>query len=55
MQDLVLSKIDDVDDFNLSLQDLMLHRLQSFLHGNEVRAAANICDDVVLGLLTVVL
>ncbi|CAK9027087.1 unnamed protein product [Durusdinium trenchii] len=54
-KDLVLSKIDDVDDFNLSLQDLMLHRLQSFLHGNEVRAAANICDDVVLGLLTVVL
>ena len=51
-QDLVLSKIEDVNEFNLSLQDLILHRLNHFLHGNDVRSAAQCCDDVLLGIFT---
>jgi len=51
-KDLVLGKIEDVEQFNHRLQDLMLHRLHSFLGANAV-AGANLCDDVLGAVMTV--
>ena len=52
-KDLVLSKIENVEDFNSSLQDLMLHRLESFLQTSQARSAAALFDEVVLAVVNV--
>ena len=52
-QELVLNKIEDVDAFNLCLQDLMLHRLESFLQTSRARSVAALFDEVVLAVVNV--
>ncbi|CAE7539239.1 unnamed protein product [Symbiodinium sp. KB8] len=52
-KELVLSKIDDMDDFNLGLQNLVMHRLEQFLQGNRACSAASLFDNVVLAALSV--
>lgn len=52
-KELVLSKIDDVDDFNLRLSDLLLHRLEAFLDCKPPNVAANCLDETVLAVATV--
>ncbi|CAE7625670.1 PAO [Symbiodinium sp. CCMP2592] len=47
-KDLVLSKIDDKDAFNVALQDLVLHRLDSFLQANKASTRAALLDEVLL-------
>ncbi|CAE7234869.1 ACBP4, partial [Symbiodinium natans] len=54
-KDLVLSKITDPDGFNVGLQDLVLHRLDTFLQGNRAHTASTLFDELVLATLSVVL
>eukprot|EP00439_Symbiodinium_sp_Y106_P015391 s943_g2.t1 len=52
-KELVLSKIDDMDGFNLGLQNLVMHRLEQFLQNNRACSAASLFDNIVLAALTV--
>ncbi|CAE7370308.1 SYT4 [Symbiodinium pilosum] len=52
-KELVLGKIDDAAAFNVALQDLVLHRLDSFLQSNRARSAAALLDEVVLASLSI--
>ena len=53
MQEFVLNKIQDVEDFNTRLQDLMLHRMESFLQTSRASTAADLFDEVVLAVVNV--
>jgi len=50
-KDLVLGKIKDVDHFNKRLQDLMLHRLESFLGVGFT--VSTFCDEVIGAVMEV--
>jgi hypothetical protein len=52
LQELVLGKIEDVEAFNKCLQDLMLHRLDSFL-GKHSATASTLCDEILGAAMTV--
>ncbi|CAE7872730.1 SYT4 [Symbiodinium necroappetens] len=52
-KELVLGKITDVDGFNKDLQQLMLHRLEGFLHAEQVKTFATLLDEVVLAVISV--
>eukprot|EP00439_Symbiodinium_sp_Y106_P050233 s6153_g6.t1 len=49
----VLSKIEDTAGFNAGLQDLVLHRLERFLQGDQARSSATVIDEVVLAAVSV--
>ena len=53
VQEFVLNKIQDVEDFNTRLQDLMLHRMESFLQTSRASTAADLFDEVVLAVVNV--
>eukprot|EP00439_Symbiodinium_sp_Y106_P030900 s444_g3.t1 len=52
-KEFVLNKIQDVEDFNTRLQDLMLHRMESFLQTSRASTAADLFDEVVLAVVNV--
>ena len=52
-QELVLNKIHDVEDFNTRLQDLMLHRMESFLQTSRASTAADLFDEAILAVVNV--
>ena len=53
-QERVLSKIEDTAGFNAGLQDLVLHRLERFLQGDNARSSAAFFDEVVLAAVSMV-
>ncbi|CAE7245713.1 Synaptotagmin-4 [Symbiodinium microadriaticum] len=52
-KELVLNKIHDVEDFNTRLQDLMLHRMESFLQTSRASTAADLFDEAILAVVNV--